>query len=365
MANSSNMLAYGASQNPVLKAIDPSTAKMDTVAQPPAAPSPNPLGGISGSPISSPAGGNYAIQQAQYPAPQMVQPTNYQQQAPSGYSSPQGAPAFPSQNMIPDFNQQLPQSQGGSSGFATQTNGGQTPDEARISRLEQTAFGSTYPEHELDERLDHLEKEVLGNPTSGPPEQRMAHLEVKLGGGGVFAQTPSAPAASAPPQLGLSPLITPNSSQPQMNQMPTAQMPMNQMPVGQQQMNQMPMAQMPMQQPPMNQMPMNQMGMNQMPMNQMPVGQQQMNQMPMAQMPMQQPPINQMPMNQMPMNQMPMNQVGMNQMPIYQMNVAPLPISQTPPVEQMPIAQMPMQSSLGLPSPPPAMSMMAAFQQQT
>ena len=306
MANSVNMAAYAASQGsqPVLKAIDPSMAKMDTVAQPPAAaPSPNPLGGINGSPISSPAnGGNYAIPQTQYPTPQMVQPSYYQQQAPGGYSTPQGAPAFPAPNMIPDFNQQLPQSQGGSSGFAAQPGGiaqSGSPDENRISRLEQTAFGSTYPEHELDERLDHLEKEVLGNPTSGSPEQRMAHLEAKLGGGGVFTQTASAPPTSAPPQLGLSPLITPDSSQPPMNQMP--------------------MAQMPVQQPQMNQMPM-----AQMPMNQMPMGEPQMNQMPMGE-----PQMNQMPMGQMPMNQMPM---GMNQMPISQMNVAPLPISQTPPI---------------------------------
>ena len=72
--------------------------KMDTVAQPPAAaPSPNPLGGINGSPISSPAnGGNYAIPQTQYPTPQMVQPSYYQQQAPGGYSTPTRSAGVPS-----------------------------------------------------------------------------------------------------------------------------------------------------------------------------------------------------------------------------------------------------------------------------
>jgi hypothetical protein len=69
-------------------------------------------------------------------------------------------------------------------------------DEERVTKLEQIAFGSTYPEHEVDDRVDHLEKEVFGGKTDGPMADRLAKLETKLSGGGTFSQQGS-PARSS------------------------------------------------------------------------------------------------------------------------------------------------------------------------
>jgi len=66
-----------------------------------------------------------------------------------------------------------------------------SPEEEKVTKLEQIAFGSTYPEHEVDDRVDHLEKEVFGSKTDAPMSDRLAKLEAKLGGGGAFGQTPS------------------------------------------------------------------------------------------------------------------------------------------------------------------------------
>jgi predicted Zn-dependent protease len=60
-------------------------------------------------------------------------------------------------------------------------------------KLEQTAFGSTYPEHEVEDRVDHLEKEVLGGKTEGSISDRISKLEAKLGGAGAFGHTNTAP----------------------------------------------------------------------------------------------------------------------------------------------------------------------------
>ncbi len=60
--------------------------------------------------------------------------------------------------------------------------------ESRIVRLEQLAFGSTYPEHELDDRVDHLDSEVFGKSGTGDLSSRLAKLEGKLGGQGAFGQ---------------------------------------------------------------------------------------------------------------------------------------------------------------------------------
>jgi predicted Zn-dependent protease len=62
-------------------------------------------------------------------------------------------------------------------------------------RLEQTAFGSVYPEHELDDRLDHLEREVLGTNSSGSIVERISKLEGKLSGGSAFASSAQPPVA--------------------------------------------------------------------------------------------------------------------------------------------------------------------------
>jgi predicted Zn-dependent protease len=170
---------------PILKPIDPSQAKLDTGGTP-----------VNGSQAQNAAGAE-TPQYAPQPdsAPQMVQG---QQPYTTG-----GAPAYPSENQLPDFNKPMPSvAQGGdASGFLTQqpTQAATAADEQRVTRLEQTAFGSTYPEHEVEDRLDHLEKEIFGNTSTAPLDQRLAKLEAKIGGAGTFNQS-SAPKMEQPPQ---------------------------------------------------------------------------------------------------------------------------------------------------------------------
>ncbi len=108
--------------------------------------------------------------------------------------------------MIPDFNGKAlptvppappgaPMAPSNGQGWATnvpvapQSSG----DEDRVMKLEQAAFGSTYPEHEVEDRVDHLEKEVLGGTTQGAMSDRISKLENKLGGAGAFGHTNSPP----------------------------------------------------------------------------------------------------------------------------------------------------------------------------
>lgn len=131
----------------------------------------------------------------------------YGAQPPQAYAP--AAPSngsFPSENMIPDFNKPLPpgvSSHNNASGFAA---GPQAPqqsaDEQRISRLEQSAFGSTYPEHEVDDRIDHLEKEIFGATSEAPMDERIAKLEAKLGGSGSFTSSGDQIAHGASPGGG-------------------------------------------------------------------------------------------------------------------------------------------------------------------
>lgn len=57
------------------------------------------------------------------------------------------------------------------------------PNEARVARLEKIAFGSTYPEHEVEDRVDHLEKEIFTDKSTGDLQERLNRLERKLCGG--------------------------------------------------------------------------------------------------------------------------------------------------------------------------------------
>jgi len=97
-------------------------------------------------------------------------------------------------------------------------------DEERVSRLERQAFGNTYPEHEVPDRLEHLEKEVLGGSKDGQSTERIARLEQKLLGGSAFGggQPPAnaypavpggqgypAPIAVLPPQQPVQPIQQP------------------------------------------------------------------------------------------------------------------------------------------------------------
>ena len=108
---------------------------------------------------------------------------------------------YPNENLIPDFNKALPAAPlrapgspgmpSGGPGWATNVPTGpqSSPDEDRVMKLEQAAFGSTYPEHEVEDRVDHLEKEVFGNKTDAPMADRISKLETKLGGAGAFGHT--------------------------------------------------------------------------------------------------------------------------------------------------------------------------------
>lgn len=106
--------------------------------------------------------------------------------------------------MIPDFNGRVPAAPQSAPGAPMAPPGGQgwatnvpaapqaSGDEDRVMKLEQAAFGSTYPEHEVEDRVDHLEKEVLGGTTQGSMSERISKLENKLGGGaGAFGHADS------------------------------------------------------------------------------------------------------------------------------------------------------------------------------
>jgi predicted Zn-dependent protease len=173
---------------PILKSIDPAQAKLDT-------------GG-------TPANGS--------------QPQPY---------TTGGAPGYPSENQLPDFNKPMPSvaqgnNGGDASGFLTQqpTLAATPADEQRVTRLEQTAFGSTYPEHEVEDRIDHLEKEVFGNTSTAPMEERLAKLEAKIGGAGTFNQSSSPkieqppPAMQPPPQTYQAAQPPPTQAYPPQNQ---------------------------------------------------------------------------------------------------------------------------------------------------
>ncbi len=69
-------------------------------------------------------------------------------------------------------------------------------DEERVSRLERQAFGNTYPEHEVPDRLEHLEKEVLGGSKGGQSSERIARLEQKLLGGSAFGGSQHQPSVN-------------------------------------------------------------------------------------------------------------------------------------------------------------------------
>lgn len=213
---------------PVLKAIDPSEAKMDTSAPAPQAQNPNPLGRINGQPVSR---GNQLNRGDVNPqSSEQNDGANFKY---TPYESPDysnSPPQFPSDSQIPEFGKPLPESTGGSAGSAngdawttnravpspSTSSSGNSAEEIRVTKLEQQAFGSTYPEHEVDDRLDHLEKEIFGAPTQAPAQDRLARLEQKLSMKSAFGQTPSATtlAQGSIPQKAVSNMYPPaNASQ--------------------------------------------------------------------------------------------------------------------------------------------------------
>ncbi len=181
-------------QKRALKPIDPAEAKYGELAPPPPPPSPPP-------PLPA--------------TPVVGQPISSGSKRTFSNPNPGGAGL---ENMIPEFGKPLPSvsttGNYGGPGFA----GGQAPsggsgdrsaDEQRVVRLEQVAFGNTYPEHEVEDRLDHLETEVFGTKSTGQPvEKRMSALEAKLGTKTAFGGQPAARpsggggSGSMPPQGG-------------------------------------------------------------------------------------------------------------------------------------------------------------------
>ncbi len=159
-------------------------------------------------PNAYPAQNQYP-QQQQYP--QNSYNPGYNQAAPQqGFRSQQGfqgatqsnAGNFPPASLIPEFGKPLPidaSTRGPAQGWSTNQpvggtaisapNTSQDPNEMRVTRLEKVAFGSTYPEHEVADRVDHLEKEIFGKTSEGDLNSRIARLEAKLGGGGNFSSS--------------------------------------------------------------------------------------------------------------------------------------------------------------------------------
>lgn len=142
-------------------------------------------------------GGNFSGQ----PSPPAQASANFNSSG-FGTTGAQGQ-AFPSENLIPQFGKPLPldasnkgpaqgwtSNPGGAAGNtavqSTMGDGGPMNDETRVARLEKIAFGSTYPEHEVEDRLDHLEKEIFGDKSTGDLNTRIMRLESKLGGKGAF-----------------------------------------------------------------------------------------------------------------------------------------------------------------------------------
>jgi predicted Zn-dependent protease len=146
------------------------------------------------------------------------QPSGLYGVAPPHLSRPQdsgASPGAPTESMIPEFGKPLPAVQPSNTpsnngqGWSTELTE-QTPvssdEEQRVLRLEQVAFGSTYPEHDMADRIGHLEEEVLKAKGSGPLDQRIGKVEVKVFGASAFGQAPppkqslgSLPPGQSPP----------------------------------------------------------------------------------------------------------------------------------------------------------------------
>ncbi len=196
---SEQTLAASNGTQPVLKAIDPSAAKLDAPPPPEATVDPgrkfnqsNPFNSaIQGRPLGSPPGNSGGQQYQSMPGSGMTAP---------GMNAPgMNAPGMNASGLKASglMSPQIDQSQAPSMVSAA--------DEQRVTRLEKQAFGNTYPEHEVDDRLEHLEKEVLGGKHEGQLTDRIARLEQKLLGGtafgGAFGVTPIGQAAIPPSNM--------------------------------------------------------------------------------------------------------------------------------------------------------------------
>jgi hypothetical protein len=136
---------------------------------------------------------------------------------------PQGQyPSFPSESSIPEFGKPLPTVPGSGSGNYGQgwaTGPTQSGDDQRVARLEKSVLGSTYSEHDLIDRIEHLEEEVYKKKGTGSSDDRLKRLENT-----VFGQSAAAFGQSSPP-----PSAAP-SSRPPVAQSPPSQPPVLQPP---------------------------------------------------------------------------------------------------------------------------------------
>lgn len=181
-----------AKSNEALEAIDPNQAQMDV---PPVAPSASPAndnanpfgGGIQGQPLSK--GQKRTLNN---PNPNGV---SYLQEDENGPLP--GIPGQAGQGWAPGQNDAI--------------------FEPRVARLEQLAFGSNYPEHDVDDRVDHLESEVFSKKFTGQPlDQRISKLEAKLVGQSAFGQQTQPPINRTPamPQNQLQSQLSPAQAMP-------------------------------------------------------------------------------------------------------------------------------------------------------
>ena len=135
-------MGASAKPNEALQAIDPNQAQFDT---PPVAPSPaadnaNPFGGgIQGQPLGRSG-----------PKRTLDNP------------NPNGPSILRDEDNPPPL-QGIP----GQAGPGWAPGNQEAMFEPRVSRLEQLAFGSTYPEHDIEDRVDHLETEVFSKRSTG------------------------------------------------------------------------------------------------------------------------------------------------------------------------------------------------------
>jgi predicted Zn-dependent protease len=63
----------------------------------------------------------------------------------------------------------------------------------RLGKMEEIAFGASYAEHELNDRIDHLEEELFKSKTSGSPDVRITKLELRVFGQSAFTGGSQAP----------------------------------------------------------------------------------------------------------------------------------------------------------------------------
>jgi predicted Zn-dependent protease len=77
----------------------------------------------------------------------------------------------------------------------------------RLGKLEEIAFGASYAEHELNDRIDHLEEEIFKSKNSGSPDVRIAKLESK-----VFGQSAFTGGSQAPKGAGYLPFLSAQST---------------------------------------------------------------------------------------------------------------------------------------------------------